>query len=115
MVQSQTGYMNSYYRSPAAYTPSSVAEDERRYNDRNRFLTRVLVRNMDGSGEERPGMTQDLSRDGLYFVVRVQDYAVGMRLRVTLPETKSEWICEVVRIESLPNGGQGVAVVRVAA
>jgi hypothetical protein len=91
-----------------------VAEDERRYNERNQFLTRVHIRQMDCPGIERVGTTQDLSRDGLYFVVRSHHYQVGMRLRVSLPEAKSEWTCEVVRIEPLPNGGQGVAVVRIS-
>ena len=106
--------MNSYYRSSTAISPS-VTEDDRRYNDRNQFVTRVVVRQLDGDGVEQHGTTQDLSRDGLYFVVRSHHYTVGMRVLVTLPETKSEWACEVVRIEALPNGGQGVAVVRASA
>ena len=106
--------MNSYYRSPEAFI-SSVNDDERRFNDRSRFQVPVRIRPCDGSGVERSGMTQDLSRDGLYIIVRTGGYSVGMQLRLTLPETQSEWICEVVRIEDLPNGGQGVAVTRVSA
>jgi PilZ domain len=104
--------MNSYYRSLEAFT-SSVAEDERRYNDRSRFQVPVVIRHIDGSGIEHAGLTQDLSRDGLYLAVRARGYSVGMQLRLTMPETQSEWICEVVRVEDLPNGGQGIAVTRV--
>ncbi len=104
--------MNSFYRS--APVSSAIAEDERRYNDRNKFLTRVQIRPLNASGPQQFGTTQDLSRDGLYFVVRSQLYSVGMQLLVSLPDAKSDWACEVVRTEPLPNGGQGVAVVRIA-
>ena len=104
--------MNSYYRSLDAFT-SSVTDDERRYNDRSRFQVSVVIRHIDGSDVEHAGMTQDLSRDGLYLVVRAKGYSVGMQVRLTMPETKSEWICQVVRVEDLPNGGQGIAVTRV--
>jgi hypothetical protein len=104
--------MNSYYRSREAFT-SSVTEDERRDNDRNRFQVPVVIRHIDGSGVERAGLTQDLSRDGLYIMVRATGYSVGMQLRLTMPETQSEWTCQVVRVEDLPNGGQGIAVTRV--
>jgi hypothetical protein len=105
--------MNSFYRS-APVTSSAVAEDERRYNERNKFLTRVQIRPLNRPGPQQLGTTQDLSRDGLYFVVRSQQFNVGMQLLVSLPDAKSEWTCEVVRTEPLPNGGQGVAVVRIA-
>lgn len=105
--------MNPLYRNEPL-SSSAVAEDERRYNERNRFLTRVHIRQMDCLGVERVGTTQDLSRDGLYFIVRSHHYKVGMRLRVSLLEAKSEWTCEVVRTEPLPNGAQGVAVVRIS-
>jgi len=104
--------MNSFFRS-APVSTSAVAEDERRYNERNSLLTRVHIRRLGHPGGEEQGTTQDLSRDGVYFTVRSQRYEVGMRVLVTLPDAKVEWTCEVVRIEPLPNGGQGVAVVRV--
>ena len=105
--------MNSFYRNEPV-TSSAVTEDERRYNERNKLLTRVHIRQLNRQEAQQAGTTQDLSRDGLYFVVRSQLYSVGMKLLVSLPEAKSEWTCEVVRTESLPNGGQGVAVVRIA-
>src|SRR4051812_9245001 len=93
---------------------SAVLEDDRRYNDRQKVLTRVHIRPVDAPTEEKIGTTLDLSRDGLYFIVRSGSYAIGNRLVITLPEAKSQWTCEVVRTEWLPNGGQGVAVVRVS-
>jgi len=108
--------MGPLYRSTAVETSSAAtaAEEERRYNERNSFLTRVQIRQMDPPHGEAVGTTQDLSRDGLYFVVRSRDYKVGMRLRLTLPDAKSEFACEVVRTERLPNGGQGVGVIRMS-
>ena len=105
--------MNSQYRNET-FSSSTVADDERRCNDRNKFLTRVHVRKLDAPHSERMATTQDISRDGIYFVVRASDYAVDMRLMVTLPDAKVKWTCRVVRIDALPNGGQGVAVVRIA-
>jgi len=105
--------MNSFYRS-APVSSSAIDEDERRYNERNKLLMRVQIRPLNAPGAQQCGTTQDLSRDGLYFVVRSQHYSIGTRLLVSLPDAKSEWTCEVVRTEPLPNGGQGVAVVRIA-
>jgi hypothetical protein len=102
-----------YSNSLREASSSALAEEDRRYNERNQFLTRVQIRRLDQPHVERMGTTQDLSRDGLYFVVRSHDYTIGMKLRLTLPDAKSEWIGEVVRTECLPNGGQGVGVIRI--
>jgi hypothetical protein len=89
---------------------STETEEDRRFNDRNRFLAQIQICQIDPPHSERLGTMRDLSRDGLYFVVRSYDYAIGTRLRLTMPHSKSEWTCEVVRTEKLPHGGQGVGV-----
>lgn len=95
---------------PAVSSGIQTEEDDRRFNGRNRFLTQVQIRQLDPPHSECAGTMRDLSRDGMYFVVRSHDYAIGARLRLTLPRSGSEWTCEVVRTETLPNGGQGVGV-----
>jgi hypothetical protein len=102
------GFFESYASGKSS--AASLAEEDRRYNGRNRFVTRLQIRRMDRPQEEVAGTTQDLSRDGLYFIVRSPQYEVGMVLNLTLPASQSQWTCEVVRTESLPNGGQGVGV-----
>jgi PilZ domain len=106
--------MSPYFAESKPTSAATAVEEDRRYNTRNRVLTRVQIRRMDAPHIEDVGTTQDLSRDGIYFVVRSQDYKIGMRVLVTLSDTQTQWTCEVVRIEQLPNGGQGVAVTRVA-
>jgi hypothetical protein len=56
------------------------------------------------------------SKEGVYFHSRRSNYYKGMRVFVTFPFTSSrdsmdcEYIAEVVRVESLPNGRFGVAL-----
>jgi hypothetical protein len=56
------------------------------------------------------------SKEGIYFHSRRSNYYKGMRVFVTFPFTSShdsldcEYIAEVVRVESLPNGRFGVAL-----
>jgi hypothetical protein len=56
------------------------------------------------------------SKHGIYFVSRVSSYYKGMRVFVTFPYTSahdpmnSEYLAEVVRIDTLPNNKFGIAV-----
>ncbi|HWN25317.1 MAG TPA: hypothetical protein VNN16_09405 [Candidatus Sulfotelmatobacter sp.] len=56
------------------------------------------------------------SKHGIYFVSKRTNYYKGMRVFVTFPYTSahdpmnSEYLAEVVRIDTLPNGKFGVAV-----
>jgi PilZ domain len=95
---------------PLPVSGVAVEEEERRFNGRRQFFSQIQIRQMDPPHRECVGTMRDLSRDGLYFVVRSEGYAIGARLRLILPRSGSEWICEVVRTERLPNGGQGVGV-----
>lgn len=85
-----------------------VQADDRRGNDRAKFRKNIRISPVDAP-EEYVGTMTDLSRDGLYFTVRSRDYAKGMQLRITLPNS-NECLCEVVRIEKLPNEAVGVGL-----
>jgi hypothetical protein len=56
------------------------------------------------------------SKEGIYFHSRRSNYYKGMRVFVTFPFTSvhdpmnCEYVAEVVRVESLPNGKFGVAL-----
>jgi hypothetical protein len=56
------------------------------------------------------------SKHGIYFLSRVSTYYKGMRVFVTFPYTSahdpmnSEYLAEVVRIDTLPNNKFGIAV-----
>jgi hypothetical protein len=56
------------------------------------------------------------SKHGIYFISKRSNYYKGMRVFVTFPYTSahdpmnSEYLAEVVRIDSLPNNKFGVAV-----
>ena len=56
------------------------------------------------------------SKYGIYFLSRVSKYYKGMRVFVTFPYTSahdpmnSEYLAEVVRIDTLPNNKFGIAV-----
>jgi len=56
------------------------------------------------------------SKEGIYFHTRRSNYYKGMRVFVTFPFTSvhdpmnCEYVAEVVRVETLPNGKFGVAL-----
>ena len=56
------------------------------------------------------------SKHGIYFISKLTSYYRGMRVFVTFPYTSahdpmnSEYLAEVVRIDSLPNQKFGIAV-----
>ena len=56
------------------------------------------------------------SKEGIFFTTRRSSYYKGMRVFVTFPFSSphdpmnSEYVAEVVRIETLPNGKFGIAV-----
>src|SRR3954467_4861478 len=108
--------MKSAYENVSALCSggATALDDDRRYNQRNKVLTRVHIRRADAPQDDKVGTTLDISRDGLYFVVRSGSYEIGNRLLISIPEAKSGWTCEVVRTEFLPNGGQGVGVLRLS-
>ncbi|MGA2483523.1 MAG: PilZ domain-containing protein [Candidatus Acidiferrales bacterium] len=58
----------------------------------------------------------NVSREGIYFLSRRENYYMGMRVFVTFPYTSPtdpmncEYIGQVVRVEKLPNNKFGIAV-----
>lgn len=58
----------------------------------------------------------NVSKEGIYFHTRRENYYKGMRVFVTFPFSSPhdpmncEYVAEVVRVENLPNGRFGVAV-----
>lgn len=89
---------------------TTEAEEDRRSNDRARFINHVRIARQNSSDAEEVGTMIDLSRDGLYFTARSHDYPLGTELSVHLLSTGAEWVCEVVRTEMLPNGSLGIGV-----
>lgn len=65
---------------------------------------------------EEIGTTSNVSREGFYFLTKMEHYEKGMRLRVTLPfhfprdPHDREYLAEVVRVELLDDSQRGVAV-----
>jgi len=98
-------------------TPEKAYSEQRR-NRRAKVSKPMRVR----PSEPRDDHFEDLpvsvnaSRDGVFFQTRRTDYYKGMRVFVTLPfgsaqdPMNCEYIGQVVRIESLPNGKVGIAV-----
>jgi PilZ domain len=65
---------------------------------------------------EETNITKNVSREGIYFITEINAYAEGMRLCVTVPHhvprdpQDREYLAQVVRVERLPKGQNGVAV-----
>lgn len=61
-------------------------------------------------------ISANASKHGIYFTSRLPNYYKGMRVFVTFPYTSphdpmnSEYLAEVVRIDSLPKDKFGVAI-----
>jgi len=76
---------------------------------------RVRVSNPKDSFEET-NVTKNVSREGIYFISGISGYAEGMRLYVTVPHhvprdpQDREYLAQVVRVERLAEGQNGVAV-----
>lgn len=65
---------------------------------------------------EETNFTKNVSREGIYFISGISAYAEGMRLHVTVPHhaprdpQDREYLAQVVRVERLAEGQNGVAV-----
>ena len=101
-----------------ANLPTDVAASELRRARRAKLARPMRVR----PSEPRDDHFEDLptsvnaSKHGIYFTSRQSTYYKGMRVFVTFPYTSahdpmnSEYLAEVVRIDTLPNNKFGVAV-----
>ena len=105
--------------SPKDSTPAKAQprRSERRSVRRCKMKQLMRVRPTDPEHEPFDDMrgTQSVSRNGVYFQSSEKIYQVGMRLFVTLPyfhnsPSNREYLAEVVRVESLPNGLSGIGL-----
>jgi hypothetical protein len=100
----------------AANRKSSVSE--RRGSRRCKITQLMRLRPSDPEKEHFEDLrgTVSVSRSGVYFHSSEPGYELGMRLFVTLPYTNDpmtmsrEYLAEVVRRESLPNGLHGIGI-----
>jgi PilZ domain len=93
---------------------------ERRNQRRASLSLRVHLRYADpkNGGFDEVQQALNSCRSGLYFTTTKKRYNVGMRLRIVYPyhsahdaiPASSEDHCEVVRVDHLPNGRFGIAV-----
>jgi len=91
---------------------------DRRKNPRCKFnqLMRIRPSNPDRKHFEDITVSTNVSRNGAYFHTSEESYEMGMRLFVTMPFSNvpsvinCEYLAQVVHIEPLPNGCQGVGI-----
>ena len=95
----------------------SSSRSERRQRERLEFSLPVHVRPLNPRQKQLEEVSNALnfSRKGLYFTTRLNHYYVGMGLLVTIPycsvaTLRRKYLGEVVRVEHLADGRQGVAV-----
>jgi PilZ domain len=90
-----------------------VENEDRRLHRRLKVRKLVSVRASDGSAKEETATMTDLSRDGVYFTVRSAGYQIGMDVQLQIPGS-FQCVCNIVRIERLPNRmlGVGALIIR---
>lgn len=91
---------------------------ERRRSRRIRIGQPVKIRPSDPRDEhfEEMNVTKNVSREGIYFVSKLQSYYEGMRLFLTVPyhapsePTDQEYLGQVARVDHLEDGKRGIGV-----
>jgi PilZ domain len=94
------------------------AKSERRSSRRCKFTQLMRIRPSDPQRQHFDDMrgTISVSRTGVYFQTSEVGYEIGMRLFLIMPysqdpsATNREYLAEVVRKDSLPNGLTGIGV-----
>ncbi len=94
------------------------AQEFRRRSRRLKMGQTLMIRPLDHKEriDADIGVTQNVSREGLYFHTTRDFYLEGMRLSVTLPyhapndPRNREHIGQVMRVEVLPDGQFGIAI-----
>ena len=103
------------------WSPFLMQETVRKYHRQSRRVTitqpvRLCPAGQSGQFFEEIGATENISREGFYFLIHRDYYLEGMRLFVTLPyhfprhRGDREYIGQVVRVKLLGDGQRGVAV-----
>ena len=93
-------------------------KSERRASRRCKFTQLMRIRPSDPQRAHFDDMrgTISVSRTGVYFQTSEAGYEIGMRLFLIMPysndpgSTNREYLAEVVRKDSLPNGLTGIGV-----
>ena len=97
---------------------TAIKNAEKRSSRRAKMSRPVRVRPSEPRDEhfEDLPVSVNTSKDGIYFITRLNSYYKGMRVFVTFPYNSPhdpmnrEYVAEVLRVEELPNGKYGVAV-----
>lgn len=96
----------------------SPRAQERRRSRRIRIGQPLKIRPSDPRDEhfEEVNVTKNVSRDGIYFISKIEGYYEGMRLFVTVPyhvpsdPLDQEYLGQVARVERLEDRQWGIAV-----
>jgi len=107
---------NSASNAPSAELREPVPASERRLACRVRLQLPVRARSMTtDSWMDVLTLTECVSLAGLYFLSR-GNFSAGRILTVTYPHWEGpgalnkEYTAQIVRVDSLPNGAQGIAI-----
>jgi hypothetical protein len=101
-----------------SHLPRSVPQNERRGSRRCKINQLMRIRPSDPEREHFEDLrgSHSVSRSGVYFQTSEKGYEIGLRLFVTMPYSNSpsalnrEYLAEVVRVDALPNGLNGVGI-----
>lgn len=96
----------------------SGSATERRSNRRCKITQLMRIRPSDPEKDHFVDLrgSMSVSRGGVYFQSSEKAYEIGLRLFVTMPYSNDpaainrEYLAEVVRMDSLPNGLTGVGI-----
>jgi len=98
--------------------PRSSSQAERRGSRRCKINQLMRIRPSDPEKEHFEDLrgSASVSRSGVFFQTSEPGYELGMRLFVTMPysrdlaATNREYLAEVVRLDPLPNGLNGIGI-----
>ena len=101
-----------------SHIPRNVSQNERRSSRRCKINQLMRIRPSDPEREHFEDLrgSHSVSRSGVYFQTSEKSYELGLRLFVTMPYSNSpsalnrEYLAEVVRVDALPNGLNGVGI-----
>jgi hypothetical protein len=98
--------------------PRNTSQTERRGSRRCKINQLMRIRPSDPEKEHFEDLrgSTSVSRSGVSFQTSEKSYEIGMRLFVTMPYSREpaainrEYLAEVVLLEALPNGLNGVGI-----
>jgi hypothetical protein len=96
--------------------PRQTVFPEKRLRHRARIAKMLRVRPSSGSDFEEVVVSKNVTKDSIYFHTHRNDYRKNMRLFITFPlsedseHIKTDYLAEVLRVETLGEYRFGVAV-----